>query len=301
MLFKPRKEEKCMKKLRMLSLFAGIGGCDIAAEKTGLIETVGFCEYEKPRWGVLKKHFPNVPDNGFYKDIFDLNKNLLEEDGIINDKNGIDVIAGGPPCQPFSNAGKQEGVEDERHLTPEMLRLITELQPKFVVLENVPPFRKVLGAGDAYIREMAERGYISKSVCVPADLITNAPHKRERFYCVSIQMEYASKIRWELIEEKCNNKIKRNASLEIWNGELIASNRIPELIKINGEWLMNPEFSGWLMGFPRGWNERDTDNKKVNKLRLEEFGNSVVPQAMEPLFQFIVDCYKSVDCQKSAA
>ena len=283
-----------MKKLRMLSLFAGIGGCDIAAEKTGLIETVGFCEYEEPRWEVLKRHFPNVPDAGFCKDIFDLNKEKLEKDGIINANNRIDVIAGGPPCQPFANCGKQRGIEDERHLTPEMLRLVTELQPKFVVLENVPPFRKILGAGDEYIRKMAERGYISKSVCVAADLVTGqAPHKRERFYCVSIQMEYASKIRWGAVEENCNNKIKRNSSPKIWNGELIANNRIPEVIKINDEPLMNPEFAGWLMGFPKGWNDRTVENKKINKLRLEEFGNSVVPQAMEGLFRYIVDCYKA--------
>lgn len=283
-----------MKKLKMLSLFAGIGGCDLAAEKTGLIDTVGFCEYEEPRWEVLSKHFPNVPNAGYYKDIFDLNKYKLEKDGIINDDNRIDIIAGGPPCQPFSNAGKQEGVEDERHLTPEMLRLITELRPQFVVLENVPPFRKIHGAGDEYIRQMAERGYISKSVCVPADLVTGqAPHKRERFYSLSIEMEYASKIRWGAIEEACQYKIKRCHTPKIWNGELIVNNRIPELIKINGEWLLNPEFAGWLMGFPKGWNERSVNNKKTNKLRLEEYGNSVVPQAMEPIFRLIVDIYKS--------
>lgn len=283
-----------MKKLRMLSLFSGIGGVDLAAERAGLIETVAFCDNVKERWEVLKRHFPQVPDCGFYEDVCELDKNILEKDGIVNEFQKINVIAGSPPCQPFSTAGKQGGVDDERHLGPEMLRLVSELQPEFVVLENVPPYRKIHGAGDEYIRRMAEGGYISKSVCVPANLVTGqAPHKRERFYICSIQMEYADKICWQFLQEKCNHKKKRVPSPKIWNGELIVHNRIPELIQFNDEWLENPEFAGWLMGFPKGWNERALHNKNTNKIRLEEFGNSVVPQAMEPLFQFIADCYKS--------
>lgn len=278
-----------MKKLRMLSLFSGIGLSDYAAHKTGDIETVALCDNEKQRWEILERHFPKAK---IYDNVKTLTKNMLEKDGIINENEKIDIISMSPCCQPFANCGKRENVFDERHLTPAAIKIVKSLLPKFVILENVEPFAKYVGAGDEYLRQMERANYISKSISLQGDQ-WGSPHKRARFYCISIHSRYASKIRWGSIEESCNNKITRRISPKIWNGELKVHNRIPELININDEWLTNCEYSGWLMGAPYGYNARYINNKKNNNLRIEEYGNSVIVPVMQSLYQFIVDCYKA--------
>ena len=119
-----------MKKLRMLELFAGVAGITLGAHATGAIETVAFCEIEPYAVSVLEKRFPGVP---VYGDIRELTAERLRADGI----DGIDIVAGGFPCQPFSCAGKRNGAEDDRYLWPEMLRIIRETKPAWVVGENV--------------------------------------------------------------------------------------------------------------------------------------------------------------------
>lgn len=115
--------------IKQLDLFAGIGGISLAAEWAG-IETVAFCEKEPFAQGVLRRRFPGRP---IYDDVFNLTREVLENDGIT----GIDIVAGGFPCQPFSHAGKRGGTADDRYLWPEMCRIIGELRPTWVFAENV--------------------------------------------------------------------------------------------------------------------------------------------------------------------
>lgn len=90
--------------LKMLDLFSGIGGFSLAADWTGGIETVAFCEIEPYCQKVLKKHWPDVP-------IFsDIKKLKGEQIG------SVDIVCGGFPCQPFSVAGKRRAQDDDRHL-----------------------------------------------------------------------------------------------------------------------------------------------------------------------------------------
>lgn len=90
-----------MKKLRVLSLFAGIGGFDLGLERTGGFETVAFCEIDPFCRRVLAKHWPHVRQ---YEDVRELTADTLRRDGI-----AVDAIWGGFPCQDLSLAGKRGG------------------------------------------------------------------------------------------------------------------------------------------------------------------------------------------------
>lgn len=111
--------------MRLLDLCTGIGGFSYAAHKLGW-QTVAFCERDEFCQQVLAKNFPGVP---IYDDVYTFPSKPF--------RGRIDVLTGGFPCQPFSQAGKRLGVHDERHLFPEMLRIIREVQPTWFVLENV--------------------------------------------------------------------------------------------------------------------------------------------------------------------
>ena len=159
--------------MKVLDLFSGIGGFSIGLERAGF-ETVAFCEIEEYPRAVLKRHWPNVP---VYGDIKQLTGEQLRADGIVPD-----VICGGYPCQPFSVAGRQRGEQDERHLWPEMLRLIRECRPRWVVSENVSGHIK-LGL-DEVLASLEAEGYTVWTFIIPACAV-NAPHKRDRLWIVA--------------------------------------------------------------------------------------------------------------------
>ena len=114
--------------VKVLDLFSGIGGFSIGLEKAGF-ETVAFCEIEEYPRAVLRRHWPDVP---IYGDIKQLTGEQLRADGIVPN-----LICGGYPCQPFSVAGQRRGAEDDRHLWPEVHRLVTEIRPSWCIFENV--------------------------------------------------------------------------------------------------------------------------------------------------------------------
>ena len=118
-----------MRKLKVLDLFSGIGGFSLGLETHRFFETVAFCEQDKYCQEVPQKHWKGVK---IYNDIKKL------EGKEIQDRHGrIDICTGGVPCQPFSVAGKQNGTNDDRYLWPDMFRIIEQLEPTFVIIENV--------------------------------------------------------------------------------------------------------------------------------------------------------------------
>ena len=158
-----------------LDLFSGIGGFGLAARWAGL-KTSAFCEIDSYCQKVLNKHWPDVP---IYDDIRELGKERLENDGISTD---VDFLTGGFPCQPFSVAGKQRGKDDNRHLWPEMLRLISEIRPNWVIGENVSGFVSL--ALDDCLADLESQGYETETFVIPACAV-NAPHRRDRVWIVA--------------------------------------------------------------------------------------------------------------------
>jgi len=159
-----------MKKLKILDLFSGIGGFSLGLEATGGFETAAFCEIDPYCRSVLKKHWPGVP---IFEDIRKLKG---------TDIGTVDIITGGYPCQPFSVAGKQKGVEDKRHLWPEYFRIIKECRPTWVIGENVSGHIK-LGL-DSVIEDLESEGYAARTFSISASSV-GANHQRERIWIVA--------------------------------------------------------------------------------------------------------------------
>jgi DNA (cytosine-5)-methyltransferase 1 len=152
-----------------LDLFSGIGGFALAAGWAGF-ETVGFCDNEPYAQAVLKKHWPNVPIHG---DIKTLNGTAYR---------GVTLLTGGFPCQPFSCAGKQRGKDDDRYLWPQMLRVIQEARPDWIVGENVAG---IIGlALDQVCSDLEACGYEVEPIIIPACGV-DAPHRRNRVWVVA--------------------------------------------------------------------------------------------------------------------
>jgi len=159
--------------MRHGSLFSGIGGFDLAAQWMGWTN-VFHTEWNEFGQKVLQHHFPNSIS---YHDI-------IKTDYTIH-RNDIDIITGGFPCQPFSLAGKRKGTDDERYLWHEMLRAIQQIQPTYVVAENVRGLLTI-DAGLVFEQVCADleaEGYEVQPILLPAAGV-NAPHRRDRIFIV---------------------------------------------------------------------------------------------------------------------
>ena len=250
----------------MLSLFAGIGGFDLGLARAGM-QTVAFCEIDPFACRVLAKHWPEVP---IYEDIRTLTADWLAEMGL-----WPDVICGGFPCQDISYAGKGAGISGERSgLWREYARLIGEIRPRYVIVENVAALLG-RGLGDV-LGDMAALGYDAEWHCIPASAV-GAPHRRDRIWIVA----YPSGERCGERRGNCERYPVRSAGcgktladanlprLEI--GESIASHHGPERKAVvgGGWWDVEPDVGRVAHGVPG----------RVDRLR--SLGNAVVPQIAE--------------------
>ena len=183
------------------SLFSGIGGFDLAAEWMGW-KNIFHCEIAEFPRQILKYHFPN---SICYEDI--------KKTDFTKHRGEVDIISGGFPCQPYSNAGKRRGKEDDRHLWPEMLRVIREVQPRFVVGENVSGLL-TWNNGMVFneiITDLENEGYETQAFVIPA-CATNAPHRRDRIWFVA----HANNTR---TNERMQFNGERKENDEQWRGQ----------------------------------------------------------------------------------
>jgi len=161
--------------MRLLDLFSGIGGFSYAAEKlVGGYETVAFCEQDEFCQQVLRKHWKDVP---IYDDVRTIDATRLGT---------IDIVAGGFPCQAVSQAGLQKATEDDRWLWDEMLRIIQDCKPRWVIGENVVGLINI-NQGILFEQvqtDLEKEGYSVQSVVIPA-ASKNAPHRRDRVWIIA--------------------------------------------------------------------------------------------------------------------
>lgn len=212
-----------VKKLRVLDLFSGIGGFSLGLERTGGFETVAFCEIEEFPRRVLAKHWPEVP---CYHDVRELTAERLRADGI-----GVDVITGGFPCQDVSAAGKRAGMEEGTRsgLWSEIARLIGEIRPAYVIVENVAnllvgPSERRGGWFGRVLGDLAEIGYDAEWHGISAANI-GARHIRDRVWILAYPMRVGQHEQGR--SETSSRHQERHTSSSERKGPSIASQVVP--------------------------------------------------------------------------
>ena len=156
--------------MKVLDLFSGIGGFSLGLEWAGM-STVAMCEKDPYCRKILAKHWPDLT---IHEDIRNLDGKKYT--------NAIDLVAGGFPCQPFSVAGKRKGANDDRHLWPEMRRVIQEAKPRWVIGENVFGFINM--ALDDVQADLEREHYEVRKFVLPA-VAVDARHRRDRIFLVA--------------------------------------------------------------------------------------------------------------------
>jgi len=239
--------------MRHGSLFSGIGGFDLAAEWMGW-ENVFNCEINEFCQKILKQHFPNSIG---YADI--TKTDFTEWRG------KIDIITGGFPCQPYSQAGKRKGKADDRHLWPEMLRAIREIQSTWIVGENVPGLLNwKRGMVLAEIKaDLEAAGFeVFPPVILPA-CSKNAFHKRDRLWIVAYNKGFVMEKQEMVFQTRNVFKLRK------------PSKRFPNNIwRFNRETYI-AEMAGELHGVS-DWMDRS-----------KALGNAIVPQIAFEIFKAI--------------
>lgn len=244
--------------MRHGSLFSGIGGFDLAAEWCGW-ENVFHCEWNTFGQKVLKHHFPkSISYNDITKTDFTIHRG------------DIDIISGGFPCQPYSSAGKRLGKNDDRHLFPEMLRAIREIQPEWVVGENV---LGIVNWGGGLVFEEVQtdleaEGYEVQAYILPA-CSQNAPHKRERTWFVA--HSNTARVHKQYIPTKSNETIA-HSGLSFEKRDFSAFPTEPPILRRDD-----------------GISQR-LDSKTFSKWRnqsIKAYGNAIVPQVAYQIFKSI--------------
>jgi DNA (cytosine-5)-methyltransferase 1 len=181
-------------KLKTLDLFSGIGGFSLGLESTGFFETIGFVEKDKFCQKVLKKHWSNIN---------------IEEDirNVKGEKYAAEVITGGFPCQPFSVAGKRKSTADDRYLWDEMLRIIRETKPRWVIGENV---EGIVNINEGMVlrqvlNDLENEGFKSQCIIIPASGI-GAWHQRKRIWIIACNVSNSNSNRNSSKEQRSNGK-----------------------------------------------------------------------------------------------
>jgi DNA (cytosine-5)-methyltransferase 1 len=289
--------------MKIGSLCTGYGGLDMAVEAYFNAEMVWCAENDKNASILIEQRF-NKPNLG---DVKKIDWSSVEP---------IDILTAGYPCQPFSHAGYRKGENDERHIWPDILKGISILRPKIIVLENV---RGHLSLGfKEVLADLAQNGYDAKWRVVRASDV-GAPHQRARLFIIAYSINcgctYRNTIGFEptfsqfeidgcSTNSNCDacQKPRRttlrlpgeSGGLQQWENQGQARNEhrfsssmdrqaVPDTLD---QGRLNVKFVEYMMGLPNGW-VSDLDLTRAQKLKM--LGNGVVPQQAYHALELLCD------------
>lgn len=233
--------------VRHLDLFSGIGGFALAAKWAGW-ETIGFSEVNDEANEILARQWPDVPNLG----------DIRKMQGV-----PCDILTGGFPCQPYSVAGKKLGEDDPRDLWPQMLRIIKESRPTWIIGENSPNIRSMVL--DKIIDQLENEGFSCRTFDIPACGL-NAWHKRSRYWIVAYS-------------ERNDNRRTNRFGRGDWEQAQAKGLGVGE----NGDWDSEPRVARMVYGLPG------------QSHRLRALGNAIVPQVAFELMKGINSAMVSND------
>ena len=290
-------------KLKVLDLFSGIGGFSLGLESTGFFETIGFVEKDNFCQKVLKKHWSNINIEGDIRNVK-------------GERYAADVVTGGFPCQPFSVAGKRKSTADDRYLWDEMLRVIRETKPRWVIGENV---EGIVNINEGMVlrqvlNDLENEGFKSQCLVIPASGI-GAWHQRKRIWIIANNISNANtgfsireneevQTRWDTIingsqdVSNANSRLCRGRGTELKSGDdregwiytekekqtrehirckTIGCNAVLGKERTNKTWW---QIESELCGVPNGVSY-ELDKDRAN--RIKSLGNSIVPQIVRQI------------------
>jgi DNA (cytosine-5)-methyltransferase 1 len=255
--------------MRVGSLFTGYGGLDMAVGG----DLAWYAEVEPAACKVLAAHYPGVPNLG---DVTAVDWSAVEP---------VDVITGGYPCQPFSNAGKRKGKDDDRHLWPYVRDAIGAIRPRWAVLENVRG-HLTLGFADV-LADLADLGVSARwGVVRAAD--AGAPHSRARVFIVA-NTEGTDEPNGVAQARPGTTEPRERGGSDTWGTYASAVTRWESVTGRSAPqpWVgerVSPAFVEWMMGLPEG---HVTGHGLSPSAELKMLGNGVVPQQARLALQLL--------------
>jgi DNA (cytosine-5)-methyltransferase 1 len=260
------------------SLFSGIGGLDLGLERAGM-NVIWQSEIDPYACRVLSKHWPEVPNHGDIK--------AINWGDVVRP----DVICGGYPCQPFSNAGKRRGEDDPRHLWPWVRDAISELRPRYAILENVRGHLSM--GGLTVIGELASIGYDAEWRIVSAASV-GAPHRRDRLIIVAYPNNTRPHTTQVYSTDTRINALSgfRGCSQNVGNANSQGRQRGSQLQKAVSERCRFNQ-SSTSRGWSNQWQFEPNVGRVANGIpnrvdRLRGLGNAVVPQVAEVIGRLVI-------------
>jgi len=285
--------------MKVLDLFSGIGGFSLGLEAAGMT-TVAFCERDPYCRQILARHWPGIP---IHEDITELDAHGYH--------GSVDVVCGGFPCQPFSVAGKQRGAEDDRALWPEMLRVIQQVAPSYVIGENVSGIIPM--ELDNVLSDLESEGYTTEAFVVPACAV-DAPHRRDRVWLIAYAnrksepdgTEHAQR----LVADSASQRLQRpigpksegtrerfaNGNKDVADADRARTQRWSDTRNAEGVGTRSneqperrahdPEPAIWL---PEPAVGRVANGVPDRTHRLKALGNAVVPQLVQAIGELVIE------------
>ena len=283
-----------------IDLFSGIGGFALACRWAG-IETIAFCEIEKYAQRVLRKNFPGIR---IFEDVRQFPATEFREPFL---------LTGGYPCQPFSQAGKRRGAEDDRHLWPSMFGIIRTSRPNWILAENVAG-HVTLGL-DEVLADLEGEDYAVQPIIVPACAV-DAPHRRDRVWILGNAKRDSGNASREIaftdsdgrLRELAIKKIQTRRNAFANGGNAFADSNIKRLEGQTSKRIQKAErredkfcdeFSSRdCRGGARFWSAEPNVGRVAHGIprrvdRLRGLGNAIVPQVAYEIIKAMIEADES--------